>query len=136
MKLVELLVESWAKWMPADEAFVHQYDHGMVWSSDGQSWGQADPVEDFETARVTRPQWQAEKDRMSKMEALIEARDNPPSTEPTYEQQLWDRVYFEAWKQILPDLGSLSVEDIHNFVAGSGLMADAFMAERAKRVGK
>lgn len=69
--------------------------------------------------KVTRTQWQAERDRMKAMGT----QQATASTEPTYEQQLWDRVAIA-----FISAGSSEV--------GACVYADAFMAERAKRMGK
>ena len=66
---------------------------------------------------VTRTQWQAERDRMKAMGT----QQATASTEPTYEQQLWDRAAIA-----FISAGSSEV--------GACVYADAFMAERAKRI--
>ena len=68
---------------------------------------------------VTRTQWQAERDRMKAMGT----QQATASTEPTCEQQLWDRAAIA-----FISAGSSEV--------GACVYADAFMADRAKRVGK
>lgn len=58
--------------------------------------------------------------------------------EPTYEQQLWDRVYEESWKHAMKacDPDHVTQEMFSHMTECAGAIADAFMAERAKRVGK
>lgn len=112
---------------------------------------------------VTRPQWQAERDRMKAMEAPKDARTTPEMIaawkaaqgkampieqipEPTYEQQLWDRVAQSTLASMLGAIGGADffVDDActqkavssADFASCAADYADAFMAERAKRVGK
>lgn len=77
--------------------------------------------------KVTRTQWQAERDRMKAMGT----QQATASTEPTYEQQLWDRVAsrrFDCDRAIGVGSGHAARNAYED--------ADAFMAERARRVGK
>lgn len=85
---------------------------------------------------VTRPQWQAERDRMKAMDT----KQATASTEPTYEQQLWDRVAVAATQAFITGhithFGHENVWQDKELVSCASDYADAFMAERAKRVGK
>lgn len=136
MKLVEILARELEVWPDGCERISQLSTRGLLIDTRIHDAG-LDLAEDWDRSTITRPQWQAERDRMSKMEALIEARDNPPSTEPTYEQQLWDRAYADAWRHGFSVLGSdCSTEYFQSMTQASARMADAFMAERAKRVGK
>lgn len=143
MKLVEILARGWAEWPQALVSAFQEKD-GAIW---GNMWfdykhalGIVNIADDWETALITRGQWQAERNRMNKMEALIEARDNLPSTEPTYEQQLWDRVASSAICGIVASSAFHNYQNFQGNVANAvdfaSQVADAFMAERAKRVGK
>ena len=97
---------------------------------------------DWESAYVDRPQWQAERDRMKAMGT----QQATASTEPTYEQQLWDRVAQSTLASMLGDIGGADffVDDActqkavssADFASCAADYADVFMAERAKRVGK
>lgn len=107
--------------------------------------------------KVTHPQWQAERDRMKAMEAPKDARTTPEMIaawkaaqgkampieqipEPTYEQQLWDRVASSAIGGIVASSAFHNYQNFQGNVANAvdfaSQIADAFMAERAKRVGK
>lgn len=85
---------------------------------------------------VTRTQWQAERDRMKAMGT----QQATASTEPTYEQQLWDRVAVAATQAFITGhithFGHENVWQDKELVSCASDYADAFMAERAKRVGK
>lgn len=124
MKLVEILArgithwrDEWAEiYQSSVDGEIYAYDKNEDMTSTGIFLEQSEDPDTY----VTRPQWQAERDKMRKMEALIEARDNPPSTEPTYEQQLWDLVAVASLSMYEP----LRACD----------QADAFMAERSKRI--
>ena len=60
--------------------------------------------------------------------------------EPTYEQQLWDRVASSAIGGIVASSAFHNYQNFQGNVANAvdfaSQIADAFMAERAKRVGK
>lgn len=122
MKLVEILARELAEW-PQALVNAFQEKNGAIW---GNMWfgykdalGIVNIADDWETALITRGQWQAERDRMKAMDT----KQATASTEPTYEQQLWDRAAIA-----FISAGSSEV--------GACVYADAFMAERAKRVGK
>ena len=132
MKLVEILARELEVW-PEFRTRFGQLSNGELIADGIACTLRATLAEDWEAACITRPQWQAERDKMSKMKALIEARDNPPSTEPTYEQQLWDSVYLKAFNEVHALYPTITAADVAYSAAG---YADAFMAERAKRVGK
>ena len=138
MKLVEILARGWAEW-PQALVSAFQEKNGAIW---GNMWFDynKDALEienlaaDWETALITRGQWQAERDRMKAMGT----QQATASTEPTYEQQLWDRVYEESWKHAMKacDPYHVTQEMFSHMTECAGAIADAFMAERAKRVGK
>lgn len=136
MKLVEILVREWSEW-PQALVSAFQEKNGAIW---GNMWfdykdalGIVNIADDWETALITRGQWQAERDRMKAMET----QQATASTEPTYEQQLWDRAYADAWRNGFSVLGSdCPTEYFQSMTQASARMADAFMVERAKRVGK
>lgn len=82
---------------------------------------------------VTRPQWQAERDRMKAMDT----QQATASTEPTYEQQLWDKVASEIFIRACDEsIATYKQEEVDYVSVRAAGYADAFMAERAKRVGK
>lgn len=122
MKLVEILAREIEMW-PEDairasygadmNVYFEKIDGGIIETSYFTRGVDIPPFD------VTRPQWQAERDRMKAMDT----KQATASTEPTYEQQLWDRAAIA-----FISAGSSEV--------GACVYADAFMAERAKRVGK
>lgn len=158
MKLVEILARELEVWpegaqelgqWPAGEICIRAASTGQPCTKVYESINIADDVD----AWCTRPQWQAERDRMKAMgtfdkQALhdeLRSRqgkrmpmpDCVEPEEPTYEQQLWDRAYADAWRHGFSVLGSdCSTEYFQSMTQASARMADAFMAERAKRVGK
>ena len=147
MKLVEILARELEVW---PDGITELTQWGAAELHDGSGLG-ADIVvselaDDWVESYVNRPQWEAERDRISKMKSLIEARDNPPSIEPTYEQKLWDRVAQSTLASMLgaiggadffvDDAGSHKAVSSSDFASCAADYADAFMAERAKRIGK
>jgi len=148
MKLVEILARELEVW-PEGVHMLDQASDGYVCRD--RYFFLAD---DWHSAEVTRPQWQSERDRMKAMgtfdkQALhdeLRSRqgkrmpmpDCVEPEEPTYEQQLWDRVYEESWKHAMKacDPDHVTQEMFSHMTECAGAIADAFMAERAKRVGK
>lgn len=151
MKLVEILARDLGTW-PSDLVLVQGAGGSVYEAGGGDFIGFYDLSEDWRLAEVTRPQWQAERDRMKAMEKIeqgIKQFENDAdafkrnvgamafTADPTYEQQLWDRAYADAWRHGFSVLGSdCSTEYFQSMTQASARMADAFMAERAKRVGK
>lgn len=134
MKLVEILAREIEMW-PEDairasygadmNVYFEKIDGGIIETSYFTRGVDIPPFD------VTRPQWQAERDRMKAMDT----QQVTASTEHTYEQQLWDRAYADAWRHGFSVLGSdCSTEYFQSMTQASARMADAFMAERAKRV--
>lgn len=139
MKLVEILARELGEWPHACKS-ISQAEDGFLWKKmwfDLNEWmGSGALSSDFQTAVVTQSQWQAERDRMKAMEEISKFSQEQDqlqhSVEPTYEQQLWDRVALDVHTLIFEAVGSkVPVADIADAVAQ---YADAFMAERAKRV--
>lgn len=162
MKLVEILARDLVEW-PRDLVLVQGAGGSVYEAGGGEFIGYYDMAEDWMLAEVTRPQWQAERDRMKAMEAPKDARTTPEMIaawkaaqgkampieqipEPTYEQQLWDRVAQSTLASMLGAIGGADffVDDActqkavssADFASCAADYADAFMAERAKRVGK
>lgn len=155
MKLVEILARELEVWPVEYRYFVQDHDgeckHGFagtpvfneygIWLRDESSMNEvgfrsAEIACDFSDAIVTLPQWQAERDRMKAMET----QQATASTEPTYEQQLWDRAAVAATQAFITahitHFGHENVWQDKELVSCAADYADAFMAERAKRVGK
>ena len=157
MKLVEILAQELEMW-PEGALVLSQLENGYICKPGESSFDEPitvayyDLAEDWSSAVVTRPQWQAERDRMKAMESIElkdteglrealkdwEAAGKPMGdwvtiTEPTvsYEQELWDRVAAECYAKYTHKTASRQLCTGWAFAA-----ADYFMAERAKRVGK
>ena len=147
MKLVEILARELEVWPDAVEYMWQDYD-GSWWGrgSDDEllsthevgaghrMFAEKNPEDgNMSVLTITRPQWQAERDRMKAMGT----QQATASTEPTYEQQLWDRVAERAFFTLMAEDFKSGHGDSDEDIAASAFgVADAFMAERAKRVGK
>ena len=145
MKLVEILARDVKEWLDCWVSAVQDSD-GTVWFNlednvgpifdADRSWV-SNPCHsemfnvssDFQTAIVTRAQWEAERARILKMDPLVAARDNPPISQ--YEQELWDRVAASSLSGVI---AAYTDDDVKNNIAHCFEYADAFMAERAKRL--
>lgn len=183
MKLVEILARELEVWpegaqelgqWPAGEICIRAASTGHPCTEVYTSTYIADDVD----AWCTRPQWQAERDRMKTMEEIskfsqeqdqMQARSKDEaqyvegvkriqdsafnaalkeleqkilavSDQPTYEQQLWDRAAVAATQAFITahitHFGHENVWQDKELVSCAADYADAFMAERAKRVGK
>ena len=141
MKLVEILARELEVW-PEFRTRFGQLSNGELIADGIVCTLRATLAEDWEAACITRPQWQAERDRMKAMEEISKFSQEQDQlqhpAEPTYEQQLWDRVYEESWKHAMKacDPDHVTQEMFSHMTECAGAIADAFMAERAKRVGK
>lgn len=135
MKLVEILARELEVW-PVDairasygadmNVYFEKIDGGIIETSYFTRGVDIPPFD------VTRPQWQAERDRIMGMDT--KKQPGTLTEQPTYEQQLWDRVALGIQSAIFEAADSKQpLADIADSVAQ---YADAFMAERAKRVGK
>lgn len=132
MKLVEILARELEVWPESCERISQLSTRGLLIDTRIHD-GNLDLAEDWDRSTITRPQWQAERDRMKAMET----QQATASTEPTYEQQLWDRVAERAFFRVVDLEIETSQGHTTEFIAKfSADQADAFMAERAKRVGK
>ena len=150
MKLVEILARDAKEWLHYWVSAVQDSD-GTVWFNleddvgpifdADRSWV-SNPCHsemfnvssDFQTAIVTRAQWEAERARIAELDrgqySLMteEAEDWRNNCKKQYEQELWDKVAIQA----IGRLGNItSLSEAADAVAS---LADAFMAERAKRM--
>ena len=145
MKLVEILARELTEW-PEGTNFIFQ-------DYDGEAWGDAGKEslytssniceehrkigDDFPTSLkdkycslVTRAQWESERARiaMDCISAFSQEQDQAEQAVSQYEQELWDKVAIQA----IGRLGIItSLSEAADAVAS---LADAFMAERAKRL--
>lgn len=127
MKLVEILARELEVWPEGCERISQLSTRGLLIDTRIHD-AVLDLAEDWDRSTITRPQWQAERDRIMAMDT----QQAMASTEPTYEQQLWDRVAISA----ISGLCAGAEEDYSSVVHDAVFIADSFMAERAKRVGK
>ena len=153
MKLVEILARELKEWLDCWVSAVQDSD-GTVWFNlvdnvgpifdADRSWV-SNPCHsemfnvssDFQTAIVTRAQWETERARiaMDCISAFSQEQDQAEQAVSQYEQELWDkvaeRVFSTAFVDGLTGWGEEGFKD----VAGRAMTAaDAFMAERAKRL--
>ena len=146
MKLVEILARDVKEWLDCWVSAVQDSD-GTVWFNlvdnvgpifdADRSWV-SNPCHsemfnvssDFQTAIVTRAQWETERARMAMdcVSAFSQEQDQAEQAVSQYEQELWDKVAIQA----IGRLGNItSLSEAADAVAS---LADAFMAERAKRL--
>ena len=146
MKLVEILARELKEWLDCWVSAVQDSD-GTVWFNlvdnvgpifdADRSWV-SNPCHsemfnvssDFQTAIVTRAQWETERARMAMdcVSAFSQEQDQAEQAVSQYEQELWDKVAIQA----IGRLGNItSLSEAADAVAS---LADAFMAERAKRL--
>jgi hypothetical protein len=153
MKLVEILARDVKEWLDCWVSAVQDSD-GTVWFNlednvgpifdADRSWV-SNPCHsemfnvssDFQTAIVTRAQWEAERARMAMdcVSAFSQEQDQAEQAVSQYDQELWDKVASKTLEQLISiELGSPTETpfDLHALVACR--IADAFMAERAKRL--
>ena len=152
MKLVEILARELTEW-PEGTNFIFQ-------DYDGEAWGDAGKEslytssniceehrkigDDFPTSLkdkycslVTRAQWESERARiaMDCISAFSQEQDQAEQAVSQYEQELWDKACFEAWTIGMKEYASSgTLETMEILTTGSAALADAFMAERAKRL--
>lgn len=120
-------------------------------------------AEDWSGTVVTRAQWEAERARIAstayveisdkdkefvssdfyreivmaqKLKSVGDEADLSNDHQAQYDQELWDKAYMHAWTQMLSESAGSDMSHFNDGTAGSARMADAFMAERAKRVKK
>ena len=152
MKLVEILARELTEW-PEGTNFVFQDYDGEVWGDAGDDslYTSSNICEehrkigdDFPTSLknrycslVTRAQWEAGRARMAMdcVSAFSQEQDQAEQAVSQYDQELWDkvaeRVFSTAFVDGLTGWGEEGFKD----VAGRAMTAaDAFMAERAKRL--
>ena len=151
MKLVEILARDVKEWLDCWVSAVQDSD-GTVWFNlvdnvgpifdADRSWV-SNPCHsemfnvssDFQTAIVTRAQWEAERARMAMdcVSAFSQEQDQAEQAVSQYEQELWDRVAASSLSGVI---AAYTDDDVKNNIAHCFEYADAFMAERAKRLNR
>lgn len=135
MKLVEILARELEVWPDTDA--ITQWKRCLQITDDNGKiiGGLSELADDYLECYVTRPQWQAERDRMKAMEEISKFSQEQDQLQhpvsPTYEQQLWDRVAAECYAKY-----THKNADREKCTGWAFAAADYFMAERAKRMGK
>lgn len=151
MKLVEILARELKAW-PIRAEELGQWPGGEVCVRDliGVSAREvftSNTIADDVDVWVTRAQWEAERARIAELDrgqySLMteEAEDWRNNCQKQYEQELWDKVAVSVASTVYADAMSefaktgCPCEDWRDYVASDICnMADAFMAERAKRL--
>lgn len=153
MKLVEILAREWFEWPINHDGPLAQNAHGGIYIPgsfrvDGFDAGLCMSVkqaDDWRIAIVTRAQWEAERARIAGLDALAKEHTGEAITSvlcsaPGYEQELWDKVAVSAMQSLTSSYWESqdAFEDAKALVKcqceGACEYADAFMAERAKRM--
>lgn len=156
MKLVEILARELTEW-PEGTNFIFQDYDGEVWDDAGDDslYTSSNICEehrkigdDFPTSLkdrycslVTRAQWEAERARIAELargqDSLITTDATPEEwrneCQKQYEQELWDRVAASSLSGVI---AAYTDDDVKNNIAHCFEYADAFMAERAKRLNR
>ena len=137
MKLVEILARELKEWPEgAGDAITQSVVDTMIYSDDANERGHIGiclsrrHTEDCDYPRVTRAEWEAERARMAMdcISAFSQEQDQAEQAVSQYEQELWDKVAANCYPRLLVE-STMAVAAQHAFNN-----ADAFMAERAKRL--
>lgn len=156
MKLVEILARDAKEWLHYWVSAVQDSD-GTVWFNleddvgpifdADRSWV-SNPCHsemfnvssDFQTAIVTRAQWETERARiaMDCISAFSQEQDQAEQAVSQYEQELWDKAAISAIGGIVASRGFHEYSTYQGVPENAAIFgaecADAFMAERAKRL--
>lgn len=147
-KLVDLLAKYLVEWPKRCEIIVQDEDKeckpcgclradledGVVWIRDtpiGCNFYLYELASDWDTAKVTYKQWLAARDRLHD-ETVKDMRE---PTNADHDQELWDKVASESMSLFGATALITKADVTYSFVAEAACKAaDAFMAERAKRL--
>ena len=157
MKLVEILARELTEW-PEGTNFIFQDYDGEVWGDAGDDslYTSSNICEehrkigdDFPTSLkdkycslVTRAQWEAERARMAMdcVSAFSQEQDQAEQAVSQYEQELWDKAAISAIGGIVASRGFHEYSTYQGVPENAAIFgaecADAFMAERAKRLNR
>ena len=142
MKLVEILARELKEWPEgAGDAITQSVVDTMIYSDDANERGHIGiclsrrHTEDCDYPRVTRAEWEAERARMAMdcISAFSQEQDQAEQAVSQYEQELWDRVAASSLSGVI---AAYTDDDVKNNIAHCFEYADAFMAERAKRLNR
>lgn len=153
MNLVEILAREWSVWPVQDHLPISQDGYGgygglyvsCVFTESGNTMRLDEEFEiadDMATAEVTRAQWAEERERIAAEESPTwhigqEDESWRAECEKQYEQELWDKVAVASMNGLIScDAfhGGLYQQNPENAAIFGADCADAFMAERAKRL--
>lgn len=146
MKLVEILAREWKGWPVQGHLPVSQGVTGRLYVSDvftesGKTLRldeEVEVAEDMATAEVTRAQWEAERSRIAAEEAPTWHFGTAEPEPDMYEQELWDKVAVSVTQAFITghitQYGHGNAWQDTELVSCAADYADAFMAERAKRL--
>lgn len=144
MKLVEILARELKEWPEDCIGFEQAIDGDICADRDATKKNyrhlavSMTLAEDWISSYVTRAQWEAERARIAAMDGISEFSQEQANAEAEhehrtqYEQELWDKVALDAQAMIFDAAGQ--EEPLVDIARRVGLWADAFMAERAKRL--
>lgn len=149
MKLVEILARELNEWPSNRVLSLAQavdgdviYDFCSPPSEEEEDYKHSglflERAEDWVDACVTRAQWEAERARIAAMDGVSAVSQEQANEEAErekrtqYEQELWDKVA----ASVIGGLSAKNWNDYSVMVEHSMGIADAFMAERAKRLKK
>ena len=132
-KLVTILAEEFPEWLFGGNR-MSQNMNGLLKTSAGIGYAFFELSEDYETANVTRAQWEAERARIllesqPERDADVAKVVDGVAARSAEDQALWEKVYFRAWELIAMD-----ERELEYIMRAAANAADAFMAERAKRM--
>lgn len=162
MKLVEILARDWIEWPINHDGPLAQNAHGGIYIPgsfrvDGFDAGLCMSVkqaDDWRIALVARAQWEAERSRIANMKhgankllsaddyefkdgmmfhkatGYVVQMDTLTEAEKQYEQELWDKVAIACYAARC----GASNDSPKDLARRAFTEADAFMAERAKRM--
>lgn len=142
MKLVEILARELKEWPEgAGDAITQSVVDTMIYSDDANERGHIGiclsrrHTEDCGYPSVTRAEWEAERARMAMdcISAFSQEQDQAEQAVSQYEQELWDRVAASSLSGVI---AAYTDDDVKNNIAHCFEYADAFMAERAKRLNR
>lgn len=140
-KLVEILAREYTVW-PSRCFTVEQSAGGMLWEADFKfnRIARVEVAEDYESAVVTRTQWEAERKRIveeigrKSMQEFNQRKTTETKAMSSEDQELWESVAKQSFsdfnrKTITHDYGDFQKNARSAFNA-----ADAFMEERTKHL--
>ena len=152
MKLVTKLAKKFSVWPCSDCASIYSTDSGMIWDTEGETHGQTLYEGEFEYESVTRAQWEAERARIA-MEEFTELDQKLGLVDEAHiadltaiacgkrskeDQELWDKVAVASTQAFITahitHFGHENAWQDNELVSCAADYADAFMAERAKRM--